>query len=82
MKTDEIYIRRLPFHEAELKLKKELDRCYMNQQRRVRIIHGKGQGVLKKLVLDYASRQPFVKKVSDAPFYLGGSGVTIVEFDL
>jgi DNA mismatch repair protein MutS2 len=76
----EIYIRRMSYGEAELTLKKELDQFYMEKAGRVKVVHGKGQGILKNMVREYALRQPFVKKVYDAPFYGGGAGVTIVEF--
>jgi len=78
---NEICIRQLPYEAAELKLKKELDEYYMKKVNRVRIIHGKGGGVLKKMVQEYLAVQPFIKKYYDAPYYEGGRGVTIVEFD-
>ena len=50
---NEIYIRRMKYEEAELELKKEIDRLYMEDVSSVRIVHGKGKGVLKKMVQDY-----------------------------
>lgn len=79
-RRNEIYIRRLPYEQAELILKKELDRYYLQQENRVRIIHGKGEGILKKMVWDYLSGQPFIKQFYEAPFFEGGAGVTIAEF--
>ncbi|MDD5066075.1 MAG: Smr/MutS family protein [bacterium] len=70
----------MAYHEAELELKKALDDLYLRKCGRVKIVHGKGQGILKQMAREYAEKQPFVKKVYDAPFYAGGSGVTIVEF--
>jgi len=77
---NEIYIRKLPYEQAELKLKKELDQYYMNGVSRIRIIHGKGEGILKAMTRDYCKEQSFVKKIYEAPFYEGGAGATIVEF--
>ncbi len=44
----------------------------------VRIIHGKGKGVLKKGVLDLLKRNPYVVSFSSAPPDAGGWGATIV----
>ncbi len=78
---NEIYIRRLKYEEAELQLKKELDQYYLEQVSRVRIVHGKGEGILKKMVWDYLEKQPFIKQFYEAPFFEGGTGATIVEFE-
>ncbi len=80
MKYPEIYIRQLSYGEAELKLKKELDEFYLEHHRKIKIIHGKGKGILKQMVYDYIQQQPFVKKIYEAPVYYGGAGVSIVEF--
>lgn len=79
---NEIYIRQLPYEEAELILIKELDQYYLQGVSRIRIVHGKGKGILKKMVWDYLSKQYFVKKIYEAPFFEGGSGATIVEFEI
>ncbi len=79
---NEIYLRQLPYEAAELKLKKELDEYYLNQVAKVRIVHGKGKGVLKEMVWDYLSKQPFIKKFYEAPFFEGGAGATVAEFKL
>ncbi len=77
---NEIYIRRMKYEEAELELKKEIDRLYMEDVSSVRIVHGKGKGVLKKMVQDYLLEQPFVDIIHDGSFFEGGAGVTIVKF--
>ena len=79
---NEIYLRQLPYEQAELKLKKELDQYYLDHVARVRIVHGKGEGILRKMVQDYLSEQPFVEKFYEASFFEGGSGATIAEFEL
>jgi len=45
----------------------------------VRIIHGKGRGILKKSVLEILKKSPFVESFKDAPMEAGGWGATIVE---
>ena len=47
----------------------------------VRIIHGKGTGVLRDELQKYIRTVPGVSSVSDEDIRMGGSGVTIVTFD-
>jgi DNA mismatch repair protein MutS2 len=56
-----------------------LDRAVMATASRVRIVHGHGMGVLKKMVADMLSRHPHVAKFYPAPQHEGGAGATIVE---
>lgn len=44
----------------------------------LRIVHGKGEGVLRKVVRDHLKRYPQVASVSDEHADRGGEGVTIV----
>jgi DNA-nicking Smr family endonuclease len=45
----------------------------------VRIIHGKGHGILKNLVRQHLKNNPIVSSFQDAPFDAGGWGATLVE---
>jgi len=45
----------------------------------VRIIHGKGHGILRKRVRSIAGRHPLVTGFRDAPSNAGGWGATIVS---
>lgn len=47
----------------------------------VRIIHGKGTGVLRDEIQKYARTVPGVKSVKDEHIQFGGSGVTIISFE-
>ena len=47
----------------------------------VRIIHGKGTGVLREEIQKYLRTIPGIKSVRDEHIQQGGSGVTVVEFD-
>ena len=56
-----------------------LDRAVMATASRVRIVHGHGMGILKKVVSDLLSRHPHVARFYPAPQQEGGSGATIAE---
>jgi len=45
----------------------------------VRIVHGKGKGILKKRVYEILKNNPLVKSFKDAPAEAGSWGATIVE---
>jgi hypothetical protein len=45
----------------------------------VRIIHGKGQGVQRRLVHSILARTPFVREWTDAPPQSGGWGATVAH---
>ncbi len=45
----------------------------------VRIIHGKGTGILKKRIHRLLKRNPMIKSFTDAPPEAGGWGATLVE---
>ena len=45
----------------------------------VRIVHGKGRGILKKRVMELLKKNPMVISFRDAPLEAGGWGATLVE---
>lgn len=47
--------------------------------RSVRIIHGKGQGVQRRLVHGILARTPFIREWTDAPPQSGGWGATVAH---
>ena len=56
-----------------------LDKAVARGLSRVEIIHGKGEGILHKLVHEELEKREEVKSFDIAPFEQGGSGCTIVE---
>ena len=56
-----------------------LDRAVMATASRVRIVHGHGMGVLKRMIAEMLARHPHVAKFYPAPQQEGGGGATIVE---
>ena len=53
--------------------------CRENGILTVRVIHGKGRGILKKGIMEILQKSPFVESFKDAPIEAGGWGATIVE---
>ena len=56
-----------------------LDRAVMATASRVRIVHGHGMGVLKRMVADMLAKHPHVSRFYPATQQEGGAGATIVE---
>ena len=56
-----------------------LDNAYMANLQQVRIIHGKGTGVLRKMVHDELKKNRHVKKYRLGVYGEGEDGVTIAE---
>jgi DNA-nicking Smr family endonuclease len=53
--------------------------CIEEQIYSVRVIHGKGKGILKKRVQELLKKNPMVLSFKDAPYGAGGWGATLVE---
>ena len=47
---------------------------------RVRILHGKGNGILRQLIRQYLSSVPNVTHFADEHVQFGGAGITVVDF--
>jgi DNA mismatch repair protein MutS2 len=56
-----------------------LDRAVMATASRVRIVHGHGMGVLKRMVAEMLGKHPHVARFYSATQQEGGAGATIVE---
>lgn len=78
---NEIHIRGMRVFEAMKKVDKYIDDAFLAELSRVRIIHGKGTGTLKKAVHDFLDGHPHIFDYQLAPLSEGGYGVTIVKFE-
>lgn len=66
--------------EAMKEVQDYLDNAIAAGRNEVEIIHGKGEGILKKLVHEYLEKRKEVKSFELAPIEQGGAGCTIVKF--
>ncbi len=75
----ELHLRRLPVDEAIFKLDHFLNSAFLLGLPQVRIVHGKGTGILRQVVHEELSKHPLVKSFRLGDFCEGGAGVTVVE---
>lgn len=67
--------------EAMKELTKYLDNALTRGLSQVEIIHGKGEGILHKLVHEHLEKRSEVKSFEIAPWDSGGSGCTVVHLN-
>ncbi len=74
-----IDVRGMRADEALQKIRDFVDEAIMVDASELRILHGKGNGILRELIQNYLRTEPAVKKCRDEHVQFGGSGITIVE---
>lgn len=74
---NEIMLRHKFKEEAISELDKYIDQAIVAKLGRVRIIHGKHGGILRKAVHEYLASHPYVKEYHIADYSEGGLGVTV-----
>ena len=57
-----------------------IDDAVLMGAQRVRILHGKGNGILRSLIRQYLSAEPSVTNYHDEDVRFGGAGITVVDF--
>jgi len=77
----EIDIRGVRGEEAINQVRDLIDNALIVQHRHLRILHGKGNGILRQLVRQYLDTVDVVKSFRDEHVEFGGSGITVVEMD-
>jgi len=76
---EQIDLRGMDSIDAVQALEKYLDEAKIMNFSQIRIIHGKGEGILRKKVNEYLKNHPKIKSKRAAQWNEGGDGVTIVE---
>ena len=67
--------------EAVAEMDKYLDDAFVAGLGKIRVIHGKGTGVLRDTITTYLKNHHAVKTYRLGDFNEGGTGVTIVELN-
>ncbi len=57
-----------------------IDECIMVEANEVRILHGKGNGILRQLIREYLKTIKLISSAKDEKIELGGAGITVVTF--
>ena len=79
--SSEVDLRGMDSVEAICVLERYLDEAMRGTLASVRIIHGKGTGVLRNAVHQALKKNKFIKKFRLGVYGEGEDGVTIAEFD-
>ena len=78
--SSNIDVRGLRADEALQKIADFIDEAIMLNKSEVRILHGKGNGILRQIIREYLYGIDLIKKFRDEDVRLGGSGITVVLF--
>lgn len=66
--------------EALITVQHFIDDAILMGMQRVRILHGKGNGILRQLIRQYLGAVPNVTHYADEHVQFGGAGITVVDF--
>ncbi|HKL34375.1 MAG TPA: Smr/MutS family protein [Tangfeifania sp.] len=75
----EIDIRGERAEEAIRKIQEFIDEAIMFEVSQLRILHGKGTGILKETIRNYLRSEPMVRSFKDEHVDFGGAGITVVN---
>ena len=75
----ELHLRPMLVEEALYNLGRYLDQVFLSGMTTVRIVHGKGTGVLRDAVRDSLATHPLVNGYREGYMGEGGAGVTVVN---
>ena len=76
----EIHLRHMRAEEALRDLEKFVDDAMLAGVPSIRIVHGKGEGILRKVTQEFLRKHPGVAAFRDADSNEGGQGATIATF--
>jgi len=80
--NSEIDVRGMRTEEALQKVQEFIDTALVIQFRHLRILHGKGNGILRHMIRQYLESTGAVKSATDEHVERGGAGITIIELDI
>lgn len=72
-------IRGLRGDEALVTVQRFIDDAILMGAQRVRILHGKGNGILRQLIRQYLDSEPGVMNYRDENVQFGGAGITVAD---
>jgi DNA mismatch repair protein MutS2 len=75
----EIDIRGQRVEEAITKIQGFIDEAIIFEVAQLRILHGKGHGILKQTIREYLRSEPMVRSFKDEHVDFGGAGITVVN---
>jgi DNA-nicking Smr family endonuclease len=75
----EIYIRKLRYEEAHEKLEREIQRAFVEGEIYIEIVHGIGEGILKRMAMEYIQAQDFLRLIPRPDMIRTNPGSTLVE---
>jgi DNA mismatch repair protein MutS2 len=78
----EIDLRGERAEDALARVQSFIDDAIMFDVKQLRILHGKGYGILKEMIRNYLRSEPAVKSFRDEHVQFGGAGITVVELAL
>ena len=73
----EIHLRAMRAEDAMRDLERFLDDAVLAGLPQIRIVHGKGEGILRKMTQDFLRRNPNIERYREGEAGEGGAGVTI-----
>ncbi|MBU4485907.1 MAG: endonuclease MutS2, partial [Candidatus Delongbacteria bacterium] len=65
--------------EAVLLVERHIENMMLNNITYSEIVHGKGQGILSKLINDFLEKSPYIKRKKFGEYGEGDYGVTVIE---
>jgi len=74
-----IRIRKLRAEEAKYKLERELHEAFQAGEQYVEVLHGIGEGVLKRITQEFVTSSGFSRLLPTDPMFPGNPGITKVE---
>ncbi|MGK6351386.1 endonuclease MutS2 [Parapedobacter sp. DT-150] len=77
----EVDVRGMRTEAALYEIEKHLDKALMMGYPNVKIIHGKGDGILRKFIRDYLRKYGQISRMEDEHADRGGEGITYAYFD-